>query len=135
MMSNVQPTLWAPPFVREHVHYCLLPASLRAANLFLHADGLAEEAVDVLEIQAAVRHALHSTAKAKTSMKWLTIMAAGHCDSDICRSTHHLTCMHTPQCRWLLDSAPPSSACRSVGERTENKTIQKQISITTSSGW
>ncbi len=44
-------------------HCCLLPASLRAANLFLHADGLTQEAVDVFEVHAAVCHALHRAAK------------------------------------------------------------------------
>lgn len=58
------------------VHCCLLPASLRAANLFLHADSLTEKAVNVFEIQAAVRHALHSTAKTNMSMKGLTVTAA-----------------------------------------------------------
>lgn len=50
-----------------HVRCCLLPAALRVADLFLHADSLTEEAVNIFEIQAAVRHALHSTAKKQTT--------------------------------------------------------------------
>lgn len=71
------PTLWTPQSLSERVHCCLLPASLRVANLFLHADGLTEEAVNVFEIHAAVCHALHGTAKTNRSMKVLTVTTAG----------------------------------------------------------
>lgn len=47
----------------KRVHCCLLPASLRAVDLFLQADALTEEAVNVFKIHAAVRHALHSAAQ------------------------------------------------------------------------
>lgn len=91
---------------------CLLPASLRVANLFLHANGLTEEAVNVFEIHAAVRHALHGTAKTSRSMKVLAVVTVGFCK--IRSSMRRLTCMHILQCRWLLDSAPPSSAYQSA---------------------
>lgn len=39
-------------------------------------------------------------------------------------SMRHLTCRHTPQCRWILDSAPPSPAYQSSWEMTENTSIR-----------
>lgn len=60
--------------------FCLLPASLRVAYLFLHADGLTEEAVNVFEVHAAVRHALHSTAETNRSIKTLTVTTVELCE-------------------------------------------------------
>lgn len=43
-----------------------LPASLRAADLLLHADGLSQEAVNIFEIHAAVGHASYGTVETTT---------------------------------------------------------------------
>ena len=47
--------------VLKQCFYCPLPASLGVADLLLHADGLTKEAVYAFKIQAAIRHAFHST--------------------------------------------------------------------------
>lgn len=52
---------------------------MRGVNLFLHADGLTEEAVDIFEIHAAVRHALHGTVKTSRSMKALAVVTVEFC--------------------------------------------------------
>lgn len=77
---------------KKQQNCCLLPASLRVANLFLHANGLTEEAVNVFEIHAAVRHALHGTAKTSRSMKVLAVV--GQWDS----AKYAVLCAVSPAC-------------------------------------
>lgn len=100
----------------------LLPASLRVTNLFLHADSLMKEAINVFETQNAVCHALHGTAKTEHQALVVRKKAGGVVWTLNFKRVHRLTCMHTPHCRWLLDFVLPSSACLSEGEINKSKT-------------
>lgn len=50
-----------PRYTGRLVPSPLLPAALSSVQLILHGDGVLEQAVDALEVHAAVRHVLYGT--------------------------------------------------------------------------